>query len=242
MDDKAALEDIRNGGDTGYSVLYKRYIESLRSRVIAKHQIPEYDVDDVLQEIFLKFFRSLPDFRQDCSISTWLYWIANSVSTDYWRKKGKEDYPREEFDQRQGDDEDDAARRQSRQAELKAQNPRTIRIDTHNDGIQENPMNDTIDDQLDQFYQEHSQKAQNDLDIQMCLERALAQLQHDGSNASLQNCLKALTFRAQGSSIAEIAEEIGRNPSTTRRYLSDCRTKLKQYQPIRRCWEWLDKD
>jgi len=237
MDDQAALEDIDNGGHTGYTVLYKRYIKSLRARVIAKHQIPKNDVDDVLQQIFLKFFKGLPGFRQDCSVSTWLHWITNSVATDYWRKKGKEDYPREEFDDSLCEDE--AARRKSRQAEQKAQNPRTISLDMHD--TEESPVIDTIDEQLKQFYQEQSQKAQNDLDIQMCLERALAQLQQ-GSNTSLLNCLKALTLRAQGSSIAEIAQEIGRTSGATRRYLSDCRTKLRQYKPIQQCWEWLDGD
>ncbi|HEC86026.1 MAG: hypothetical protein DRR08_10385 [Candidatus Parabeggiatoa sp. nov. 2] len=240
MDDQAALNDIRNGGQTGYTVLYKQYVESLRYRVVAKHQIPKDDVDDVLQEIFLKFFKSLPGFKQDCSVSTWLHWITNSVASDYWRKKGKEDYPREEIDDSQGDD-DDAARRKSRQAELKAQNPRTISLDTRNDGTEESTRNDAIDALLEEFYKEQSQKAQDDFDIQMCLERALAQLERDGSKTSLFNCLKALTFQAQGSSIAEIAEALGRTPDATRRYLSDCRTKLGQYQPIQRCRELLNK-
>jgi RNA polymerase sigma factor (sigma-70 family) len=238
MDDQMALEDIRNGGQTGYTVLYKRYVESLRYRVVAKHHISKDDVDDVLQEIFLKFFKSLPGFKQDCSVSSWLHWIANSVASDYWRKKGKEDYPREETDESQ-DDDDDAARRKSRQAELKAQNPRTISLDTHNDGTEESTRNDAIDALLEEFYKEQSQKAQDDFDIQMCLERALAQLERDGSKTSLLNCLKALTFQAQGSSIAEIAQALGRTPDATRRYLSDCRTKLRQYQPIQLCRELL---
>ncbi len=33
--------------------------------------------------------------------------------------------------------------------------------------------------------------------------------------------------------------EIDRTPEATRRDLSDCRTKLKQYQPIQRCQELL---
>ncbi|KHD06015.1 hypothetical protein PN36_18150 [Candidatus Thiomargarita nelsonii] len=87
MDDKAALKDIRKGGQEGYSVLYKHYVSSLRYHLIGKYRIPEKSVDDVLQDIFLKFFKSIPDFKENCSVSTWLYWqiIPRAVS-DFWRK------------------------------------------------------------------------------------------------------------------------------------------------------------
>ncbi|MDM8558732.1 RNA polymerase sigma factor [Candidatus Parabeggiatoa sp. HSG14] len=205
MDDKAAFEDIRNGGQSGYTVLYKRYVKSLRYYMIAKHNIPEKSVEDVLQKTFIKFFDSLPNFKQNCSLSTWLYLIANSAASDYWRKNKSDG--------------------------------NTISI--HNDETEEG--NNLIDVLLEPLLTEKFQKEENDLDIQMCLERALAQLESDGSKNSLLNCLKILTLQAQGASIEEISKKIERTLVATRRYLSDCRTRLKQYQPIQWCRELLNK-
>ena len=196
MDDQAALEDMRNGGQKGFTVLYKRYVKSLRSRLIAKHQIPADAVDDVLQDSFLKFINTIHGFKGDCSVSTWLHLIAHSVAMDFLRGRGD-----------------------------------TVSTETVD-----------IDALLELLSTEQFKQEQHDLDIQMCLERAWAQLERDGSKASLFNCLKALTFQAQGSSIQDIAEEIGRTPDATRRYLSDCRTKLGQYQPIQRCRQLLKGD
>jgi RNA polymerase sigma-70 factor (ECF subfamily) len=240
MDDKAALEDIRKGGQKGFTILYNHYVRSLRYQLITKYRIPEEAVDDVLQDIFIKFFNSIHNFKENCSVSTWLYWITKSVATDYWRQRGKEDYPIKEMGDNQ-DYDDDAARRKSRQVELKAQNPRTVSMSQVETKTEEGcTQNQAIEALLyEEVLKEQSQKAHNDLDIQMCFERALAQLERDGSKASFLNCLKALTFQAQGASIKEIALEIGRTPDATRRYLSDCRAKLKQYQPIQRCRELL---
>ncbi|RKZ77676.1 MAG: hypothetical protein DRR19_27590 [Candidatus Parabeggiatoa sp. nov. 1] len=119
---------------------------------------------------------------------------------------------------------------------VQANKPHTVSIDTDDGETGDN----TVGTLLDEMSEDWSQKAQNDLDIQMCIERALAQLQRDGSKTSLLKCLNTLTFFAQGSSIQEIAKEFGKNPDTTRRYLLDCRTRLRQYQPIQRCREWLN--
>jgi RNA polymerase sigma-70 factor (ECF subfamily) len=243
MDDHTALKDIRKGGQKGYTALYQRYAITLRGYVISKYHIPTDDVEDILQQIFLKFFNTIDTFKQDCSISTWLHEIAKSVAIDHWRAQAKYDYPLEKADDSKGYDDDDAARRRSQQAELKAQHPRTVSISKHDGETEDSRIaarNDAIDALLEPFLMERFQKTQNDLEIQICVEHALAQLKRDGSKASLLKCLNALTFQAQGSSIQEIAKELGKNPDTTRRYLLDCRTRLKQYQPIQRCRELLN--
>jgi len=238
MDDKAALEDIRKGGQKGFTILYNHYVRSLRYQLITKYRIPEEAVDDVLQDIFIKFFNSIHNFNENCSVSTWLYWITKSVATDYWRQQGKEDYPKKKRDENQ-DVPDEAT---AQQHAFKAQPSRTVSMSQFESETEEGcTQNQAIEALLyEEVLKEQSQKAHNDLDIQMCFERALAQLERDASKASFLNCLKALTFQAQGASIKEIALEIGRTPDATRRYLSDCRAKLKQYQPIQRCRELLN--
>lgn len=207
MDEQAALENILNGGQSGYTILYKHYVKSLRYYLIAKYNIPENSIEDVLQKIFIKFFDSIPNFKQNCSISTWLYIITKSVANDYWRKNKTEGI--------------------------------TVSIDVHNETEDSDNWLDTL---LEPHLNRQWQQEQNDLEIQMCLERALALLERDSSKASLLKCLKMLTLQAQGASIQEISDQIKRTPVATRRYFSDCRTKLGQYQPIQRCRESLNEN
>lgn len=200
MDEKAALKDIRKGGQKGCTVLYTQYVNSLRYFLISKHHIPENDVDDVLQETFFKFFKSIHRFKENCKVSTWLYVIAKNVANDYWRKQ---------------------------------QEPPPVSLGLGEDEEErENQM-------LDEISKEQSKKEQNDLELQMCLERVLALLERDGSKAYHLECLKALTLRAQRASVQDVANQIGRTYDATRKYLEGCRKTLSQYQPLQDCWKQL---
>lgn len=239
MDDKAALKEIRKGGKKGFPILYSRYAKSLRYQLITKYRIPDEAVDDVLQEIFIKFFNSIHNgFKENCRVSTWLYWIGQSVAIDYWRQRSQKDYPKNKTDENQEGTDESRAQQQG----FKAQPPRTVSLNQFESETEEGSIpNQEIKALLDEKSKEAFQKAHNDLDIQMCFERALAQLECNPSKVSLLECLKALTFQAQGASIKDIAQEVGKTSEATRRYLSDCRGKLKQYQPIQRCRELLNK-
>jgi RNA polymerase sigma-70 factor (ECF subfamily) len=57
------------------------------------------DARDISQEIFLKIYLSLKDFREDSTFSTWLYRIAVNTCIDYCRKRKGEEVPlREELE------------------------------------------------------------------------------------------------------------------------------------------------
>lgn len=45
------------------------------------------DANDILQNVFLKAWNSLDDFRQESKISTWLYRIAVNESLDFLRRQ-----------------------------------------------------------------------------------------------------------------------------------------------------------
>lgn len=52
----------------------------------------ERDVDDLVQEVFIKGLRSLPQFRGDASPRTWLLSIARGVAIDHTRRRKRERY------------------------------------------------------------------------------------------------------------------------------------------------------
>ncbi len=54
-------------------------------RIVVDHD----DASDVLQNTFLKAWKSLGDFRQESKLSTWLYRIAINESLDFVRRESK---------------------------------------------------------------------------------------------------------------------------------------------------------
>jgi RNA polymerase sigma-70 factor (ECF subfamily) len=47
-------------------------------------------VEDMAQEVFLRLYRALPEFRGDSAMSTYLYRIVVNVAQDEWKRRRKE--------------------------------------------------------------------------------------------------------------------------------------------------------
>lgn len=58
-------------------------------RVLARLGIPEADLPDVSQDVFLSAHRMLPTFEQRCAVTTWLYGICIRVASTHRRSLGR---------------------------------------------------------------------------------------------------------------------------------------------------------
>jgi RNA polymerase sigma-70 factor (ECF subfamily) len=47
-------------------------------------------VEDLAQEVFLRLYRALPEFRGDAALSTYLYRIVVNVAQDEWKRRRRE--------------------------------------------------------------------------------------------------------------------------------------------------------
>jgi RNA polymerase sigma-70 factor (ECF subfamily) len=47
-------------------------------------------VEDLAQEVFLRLYRALPEFRGEASVSTYLYRIVVNVAQDEWKQRRRE--------------------------------------------------------------------------------------------------------------------------------------------------------
>jgi len=84
--DHQLIKDALAGNQKAFERLRKKYeniIVSLVNRMIHNKD----EVDDLVQETFIKAFQSLPSFRAEYAFSTWLYRIASNNCIDYLRKK-----------------------------------------------------------------------------------------------------------------------------------------------------------
>lgn len=73
--DQALLEGLRQGVEAAYEELLAQYQQPVYNLVFRLLNDPS-ETADVLQEVFLKVFRSVHNFRGQSSLKTWIYRIA----------------------------------------------------------------------------------------------------------------------------------------------------------------------
>jgi len=74
--------------EKAFTLLVKKYQERLYwhiRRMLVHHE----DTNDVLQNMFVKIWRNLANFRQDSSLYTWMYRIATNETLTYLEQQKK---------------------------------------------------------------------------------------------------------------------------------------------------------
>ena len=80
------LEAARRGDQMAFRALVDRHHESL-ARTVVSMLGPGDVVDDVLQEVFVQFYKNMKTFRGESSIKTYLNRIAVNRSLDVLRRR-----------------------------------------------------------------------------------------------------------------------------------------------------------
>jgi RNA polymerase sigma factor (sigma-70 family) len=81
--EKFAVESTRN---EAFNLLLKKYQQKIYwhiRRIVIDHD----DTDDLVQDVFIKVWKSLANFRSDSQLYTWLYRIATNESITFLNKK-----------------------------------------------------------------------------------------------------------------------------------------------------------
>jgi RNA polymerase sigma-70 factor (ECF subfamily) len=74
--------------DKGFRLLVHHYQQLLYWQ-IRKILLNHEDTDDVLQNVFIKVYRGLHNFKGDSKLSTWMYRIAYNESMTFLKKKSR---------------------------------------------------------------------------------------------------------------------------------------------------------
>lgn len=72
--------------EQSFTILIRRYQERLYwhiRRMVIDHE----DANDILQNVFVKVWKSLDSFREDSQLYTWLYRIATNESITFLKSK-----------------------------------------------------------------------------------------------------------------------------------------------------------
>jgi RNA polymerase sigma factor (sigma-70 family) len=86
LNDNEIISQVLNGDQQAYAVLvnrYQNYVFTLVLRMVKSRE----DAEEVAQDVFIKAYKYLADFRGDSKFTTWLYTIVNNTSISFLRKK-----------------------------------------------------------------------------------------------------------------------------------------------------------
>src|SRR5258706_10925769 len=90
LDDKELLLQFKDVStkERAFTGIIKKYQEKLYwhvRRMVVEHE----DANDVLQNMFIKVWNGLENFREDSQLYTWLYRIASNESLTFLEQRKK---------------------------------------------------------------------------------------------------------------------------------------------------------
>jgi len=83
------IADLCEGDETALAPLvekYKRMVYRLAMQMTKNHA----DADDVMQETFIKVYRSIRTFRKEAAFETWLYRIAVNEALNFVKRRERQ--------------------------------------------------------------------------------------------------------------------------------------------------------
>lgn len=84
--DTDIIQQVLKGDQQAYAILVERY-QSYVFTIVLRYVKSREDAEEVAQDIFIKAYRSLADFKGTAKFSTWLYTITTTTSITFLRKK-----------------------------------------------------------------------------------------------------------------------------------------------------------
>jgi RNA polymerase sigma-70 factor (ECF subfamily) len=95
LPDTELISRVLKGDQQAYAGLVDRYQHFVFTLAL-KYTGTREDAEEVSQDVFIKAYRSLADFRGGSKFSTWLYTITYNTSVTWLRKRRVETVPMDE--------------------------------------------------------------------------------------------------------------------------------------------------
>lgn len=87
-DDEEIISEFVKGSRNAFNILVRKYQERIYW-VIRKMVVDHDDADDITQEVFLRVYKAVKDFRGESKFFTYLYRIAINLSLNHLSKNKK---------------------------------------------------------------------------------------------------------------------------------------------------------
>lgn len=83
--DSELIRQFKNGDVRGFNEIVRKYQQQVYwviRKIIQDHD----ETDDITQEVFIKVYSALKDFREESNLFTWLYRIATNYAINHTKK------------------------------------------------------------------------------------------------------------------------------------------------------------
>ncbi|MES2778397.1 MAG: sigma-70 family RNA polymerase sigma factor [Bacteroidota bacterium] len=85
MEENELIAALCEGREEAFKELFTRFSDRIYNTALSVLQHQE-DAEDITQEVFVEVYRSVKNFRQDSSLSTWIYKVTVSKCTDHLKR------------------------------------------------------------------------------------------------------------------------------------------------------------
>jgi len=86
LSDMDIISQVLKGNQQAYSILVDRY-QNYVFTIVLRYIKSREDAEEVAQDVFVKAYRSLADFKGTAKFSTWLYTITTTTCITFLRKR-----------------------------------------------------------------------------------------------------------------------------------------------------------
>jgi RNA polymerase sigma-70 factor (ECF subfamily) len=86
LEEETLVINLKNRDEAAFRQLVETYQVRVYNAVLSLVQHNE-EAEDIAQEVFIEVYRSIEKFREDSTLSTWIYRIATTKSLETIRKK-----------------------------------------------------------------------------------------------------------------------------------------------------------
>lgn len=83
--DEEIIHCVLNGDVNAFAYLLIRYKNHVH-RIVCRH-VPYDEVEDMCQDVFMRAYQSLPNYRKEGKFKQWLSQIAVRTCYDFWRRR-----------------------------------------------------------------------------------------------------------------------------------------------------------
>ena len=86
MNEEISVKRLKAGDEAEFERLVQTCEKRVYNRAL-RYTNNEADAADIAQEVFLRVYRALPDFKEESAVTTWVYRITVNTAIDLTRKK-----------------------------------------------------------------------------------------------------------------------------------------------------------
>ncbi|MDC1311211.1 RNA polymerase sigma factor RpoE [Burkholderiales bacterium] len=101
--DSNLVQRVQRGDKVAFEMLFTKYQRRV-SRLVSRFVRSDAEVEDIVQESFIKAYRALASFRGDSAFYTWLYRIAVNTAKNHLVSASKRPISLTQFEKSDDDD------------------------------------------------------------------------------------------------------------------------------------------